>query len=375
MDEIRPNENLVDYQILRDEFEKCREEFRRAYELTSPIKNDARCRELIQEEMRLARLINDKDVYKACYDDALDFDDNCKDNWEMLEKAADLGELDSLRQVAEWYCRGSAPTGTDFNKAAQYALEYVRCGGRPDGFDTEIDSISPEHDALVDHEVHENLIAAICKLEPTKERKYYLARCLWDIEKEMCAVLSIPELIGKVTRDANTLKAISLYREAADEGFFWSQFYLGMYFTLSGGDERGAGIAYLEDAKNNAPVNESLTSEQKEQVREAVEIIEKTLFSCTGKISNRVKMLEGQLRQGNLSAAPELAVAYMKGEECPKDRDKAFDCAAGLLFHDEEFAGLVHLMHDLSDNDRVWLENKLNAEAQKVEAEEVNGSL
>ena len=59
MDEIRPNENLVDYQILRDEFEKCREEFnRRAYELTSPIKNDARCRELIQEEMRLARLIN-----------------------------------------------------------------------------------------------------------------------------------------------------------------------------------------------------------------------------------------------------------------------------------------------------------------------------
>lgn len=375
MDEIRPNENLVDYQILRDEFEKCREEFnRRAYELTSPIKNDARCRELIQEEMRLARLINDKDVYKACYDDALDFDDNCKDNWEMLEKVADLGELDSLWQVAEYYCFGYTPFGVDFDKAAHYAMEYVRHGGRADGFES-IKSISPEHDALVDHEVHENLIAAICKLEPTKERKYYRARCLWDIEKEMCDVLSIPELIGKVTRGANTLKAISLYREAANEGYFWSLFYLGMYFTLSGGDERGVGIAYLEDAKNNAPINGSLTSEQKEQVREVVEIIEKTLFSCTGKISNRVKMLEGQLRQGNLSAAPELAVAYMKGEECPKDRDKAFDCAAGLLFHDEEFAELVHLMHDLPDNDRVWLEKKLNAEAQKVEAEEVNGGL
>lgn len=378
MAEIKQAEISTGNRSLREAFEKCREELlNRADELAELkklISSDKRCEELIGEEIRLARLINEKDAYKECYDDLLNIDPENEYVWEMLKKAADLGDDEALRQVAEWYCRGSAPTGVDFDKAAQYALEYVRCGGRPDGFETEIDSISPEHNVPIDHDVQEKLIAAICKRESTPGRKYYLARCLWDIEYAMCVVLKIPNVIDKVSlinkrRNENTPKAIALYREAADEGYFWAQYYLGMYLALLDGDEKTAGIAYLEDAKKNAPVNESSTSAEKEELRKAVEIIEKTLFSCTGKISNRVKMLEGQLKQGNLSAAPELAIAYMLGEECPKDRDKAFDCAAGLLFHDEEFVELRRLMHKLlSDEDRVWLESKLNSEASKVEA-------
>lgn len=372
MAEIKQAEISTDNRSLREAFEECREELlNRADELAELkklISSDKHCEELIGEEIRLARLINEKDAYTECYDDLLNIDPENEYVWEMLKKAADLGDDEALRQVAEWYCRGSAPTGVDFDKAAQYALEYVRCGGRPDGFETEIDSISPEHNVPIDHDVQEKLIAAICKRESTPERKYYLARCLWDIEDAMRGVLTIPNVINK-RRNENTPKAIALYREAADEGYFWAQYYLGMYLALSDGDEKTAGIAYLEDAKKNAPVNESLTSERKEELREAVEIIEKTLFRCTGKVSNRVKMLEGQLKQGNLSAAPELAIAYMLGEECPKDRDKAFDCAAGLLFYDEEFYELWRLMRKLlSDEDRVWLENKLNSEASKVEA-------
>ena len=79
-------------------------------------------------------------------------------------------------------------------------------------------------------------------------------------------------------------------------------------------------------------------------------------------------MLEGQLKQGNLSAAPELVIAYMKGEECPKDKEKALTCAEGLLFNDEEFGELWRLMKELPDEDREWLESKLTEEASRIEA-------
>ena len=81
--------------------------------------------------------------------------------------------------------------------------------------------------------------------------------------------------------------------------------------------------------------------------------------------------LEKKAQQHDLTACVELAIAYMEGEECTRDCDKALDYASRLLFEDQEFGLLLNRMDDLPPADRQWLEGKLSEEASRIEA--VNG--
>ena len=67
-------------------------------------------------------------------------------------------------------------------------------------------------------------------------------------------------------------------------------------------------------------------------------------------------------------ACVELAIAYMQGEECPRDCDKALDYASRLLFEDHEFGILLNRMDDLSQTDKDWLMRGLNEEASQIES-------
>ena len=66
-------------------------------------------------------------------------------------------------------------------------------------------------------------------------------------------------------------------------------------------------------------------------------------------------------------ACIDLAMAYMEGEECPRDQEKSFAYASRLLFEDKEFTDLLIRMDDLPVEDRDWLNVKLNEEACRIE--------
>lgn len=66
-------------------------------------------------------------------------------------------------------------------------------------------------------------------------------------------------------------------------------------------------------------------------------------------------------------ACVELTIAYLEGNEYPRDRDKAFNYASRILFEDHEFGILLNRMDDLPLADKEWLMRRLNEEASRIE--------
>ena len=167
-------------------------------------------------------------------------------------------------------------------------------------------------------------------------------------------------------RGANIL----LYREAADAGFFWAQLNLGWYFLANGGEANTKdGLALLEKALANIP-DEPEPGESPEEnaefKKELASVIEQAFFAKTGRVSSRVTDLEERSGNGDLLADIDLALAYLAGADCPRNRDKALAHASRTLFHDREFDVLLDRMNDLSADDRDWLMRNLHAEANKA---------
>lgn len=74
-----------------------------------------------------------------------------------------------------------------------------------------------------------------------------------------------------------------------------------------------------------------------------------------GVVSKRIKKLEVVANEkkdleASLEASAELAIAYLDGDGCPKDKEKAFRYAKNLLFEDEDF-GLIGTIADRANSD------------------------
>ena len=358
---------------LQEEFEKCHAAFNaRGAELHwKNLDKDTCTVALLHEEIGLAETSQDKDLFMQCFSDVCEFAEDSGDprykelEWEMLCRAAKCGHMEASRMLADDYYEGFAPGGEDLDAALRCALEHLKRGGEVDDFESL--KLEPEHDCLVDDKML-LWLPKVLAVRPCSECRYVLARCYWDIEDALKDALMLLDEIKTTGTEAELEKALPFYRQSAEEGYFWSQLYFGLYLLLT--EDIGSGAAYLENALLHIP--ETLEPNEKHAENEGTRewlraTIEKVLFKHTGRISGRVRELAERARQDDLSAYIDLAIAYMEGEECPRDREKSFEYASRLLFEDKECTDLLIRMDDLAKEDREWLNAKLYEERNRLE--------
>ena len=229
-------------------FEKCHAAFyARAVELHwRNLLQDSQIIALLEEEVRLANEANDKELFWQCAEDVKSFPEGFEElEWEMLRKAAELGHLEASSELADGYYEGFALGGENLDEALRCALEHFERGGEVGDF--EYLKLEPRHDCPIDDRMLP-WMRKVLEARPKPECKYVLARCHWDIEE----VLVSPDRISPTGSEEGRATAYPLYRQAAEEGYFWSQFYFGLYLLLAG-EDTATGIAYLEKARANIP--------------------------------------------------------------------------------------------------------------------------
>ena len=364
------NENITERVLFKQCHDKLKE---RAVELEwRALEADTQFVSLLEEEVELARIANDVAMYMLCYEDLGDIA-YCPGNTkyrkmekEMLRRAAELGDMEASRRLVDYVF-----TDGDFSEAARCAIEHLKRGGKVDDF--EYAELEPLHDHSIEDKETLPWLQAVMEVRPSDQCRYVLARCYWDIEDLIDSKLVFFDKITPSENDENHGKALSLYEQAADDGYFWAQYYYGFYLLLVGGEAMENGVAYLEKALMNIPLLPKPYADEESSENEDARIwlrenLEKALFKYKGRVSTHVMELEKKAQQHDLTACVELAIAYMEGEECPRDCDKALDYASRLLFEDQEFGLLLNRMDDLPPADRQWLEGKLSEEASRIEA-------
>lgn len=325
------------------------------------LENDPELVELLKTEKRIAEKVADADIAFQVWCDADEFNGAQHDiSWSMLVRAAKLGHMTAIQTLAESYYNGYCPEGVNFDKAIDWALEYLRRGGEAEDF--EYLSIRPAHDEPIDKKTKDWFSKVSARI-PSPESRYVLARSYWDIEKVVDHALILSCKMEIAESQENVLKASELYRTAADEGYFWSQYYFGLYLARPGGNDVARGIGYLEKALANIPelpVPEEDCVENEETRDYLRSCMNEALFKCTGRASERILELESKAKDGDTSALVDLTIEYIKGKECHRDLDKALECVPDILF-EEKIMDLLCRMDDLPEEDRKWLEKNLHA--------------
>ena len=361
------NENITEKVL----FERCHDKLvDRVKEVGEDfLETDTQFIALINEEVELARIANDAAMYMLCYEDLGELaysQDGAKYKLmekEMLSKAAELGDMEASRRLVDYVF-----TDGDFNEAARCAVEHLKRGGEVDDF--EWAELEPRHDCPIEDNETLPWLKAVMEVRPSDQCRYVLARCYWDIEDLINSKLLDFDKVIPSENDENHDKALSLYQQAADDGYFWAQYYYGLYLLFVGGEVMEKGVAYLEKALTHIPEvpEPDEDSVENDETREWLRAnIEKSLFKCTGRTSTHIIELEKNAQQHDLMACVELTIAYLEGNECQRDRDKAFDYASRLLFEDHEFDQLLIRMDDLPPADREWLIQRLHEEHRGLE--------
>ena len=121
---------------LHAEFDKCHAALNaRCAELHwEKFHEDTQAIALLREEVGIAEVAKDKDIFMQCFHDVGEFaeeseDPGCKElEWDMLCKAAESGHMDASRMLADDYYEGFAPGGEDFDAALRCALDHLKRG-------------------------------------------------------------------------------------------------------------------------------------------------------------------------------------------------------------------------------------------------------
>ena len=349
-------------------FKQCHDKLTdRAVELGwNSLESDAQYIALINEEVELAKIANDAAMYMLCYEDLGNIA-YCPGGTkyrniekEMLCKAAELGNMEASQRLVDFVFNDG-----DYNEAARCAVEHLKRGGEVDDF--EWAELEPRHDCSIKDNETRLWLQAVMEVRPSVQCRYVLARCHWDIEDLINSKLLFVDKVIPSENDENHDKALSLYEQAADGGYFWAQYYYGLYLLFVGGEVMVKGVAYLEKALTHIPeVPEP--DEDRVENDETREWLRENIEEYIGRISTHIIELEKNAQQDDLMACVELTIAYLEGNECPRDCDKALDYASRLLFEDHEYELLLIRMDDLPPTDRQWLYGKLSEEASRIEA-------
>ena len=279
-------------------FERCHDKLNeRGIELKwNSLESDAQYIALINEEVELARIANDAKLCMLCYEDLGNIAYSPegatyrKIEKEMLCRAAELGDMEASRRLVDYVFNDG-----DFDEAARCAIEHLKRGGEVDDF--EWAELEPRHDCSIEDNETLPWLKAVMEVRPSGQCCYVLARCYWDMEDLINSKLLFFDKIIPNENDENREKALSLYEQAADDGYFWAQYYYGLYLILVGGEGMGKGVTYLEKALMNIPplpkpyadVESNENDETRIWLREN---IEKALFKYKGRVSTRIMELE-----------------------------------------------------------------------------------
>ena len=352
-------------------FERCHDKLtNRAVELGwDSLESDSQYIALINEEIELAKIINDAATYMLCYEDLGNIAYSPYGTTyrniekEMLCRAAALGDMEASHRLVDYVFMDG-----DYAEAARCAKNHLKRGGEVDDFEDA--KLEPRHDYSIEDNKTLPWLNEVMKVHPTPQCCYVLARCYWDIEDLVNSRVIIFDKIVPGDGDVNHDKALLLYARAADDGYFWAQYYYGLYLFFVGGEDMENGASYLEKALAHIPEEPEPDEDmfENKETREWLQgNIEKALFKYKGRISTRVMELENKAQQHDLMACVDLTIAYLKGEECPRNCDKALDFASRILFENHDFCVLLDRMDDLPESDRDWLEKELHKEAIRIE--------
>ena len=167
----------------RARFERCHDKLTdRAVELGwNSLESDDQFIALINEEVELARIVNDAAMYRLCYEDLgeVAYSPNGVKykllKKEMLSKAAELGDMEASRRLVDYVF-----TDGDFNEAVRCAIEHLKRGGEVNDF--EYAELEPLHDHSIEDKETLPWLQTVMEVRPSDQCRYVLARCHWDIE-------------------------------------------------------------------------------------------------------------------------------------------------------------------------------------------------
>lgn len=277
---------------------------------------------------------------------------DCKKYLDVAKIASDMGNEYASYRLGEAYREGKI-CDCEFDKALGFYRKAEQQGYDYEGVNPLCPNAEPidycKRNLGVDDGFTLDWWLFVLERNPTSALKYSLGEWYWH-PFENCA--------WTTSGQENKERALELLESAAADGFDAAILQLLEIYSC---DARFKNIKKAQELFRRA---EELKVDDVEFYA-AVEGYAAEL----GIVSNRIKELEiAVLEKRDLRASAELAIAYLDGNGCPKDKGKAFRYAKELLFEDDDF-GLMGSIADRAnsslDAKEIWI--KLNDTANEVE--------
>lgn len=325
------DENLTEQSLFEKRhdalMERCGEELH-----WNSIHKDSQAVAILEEEVRLARASNDKDVCMQCADDIGEFSECSRGNEfkaleiEMLIKAAELGSPDANYRLGNRYRRGK-DLPRDYEKAYACYRKGEECDWVP---------IDPEDNRVVMEDGGGEVTSEFLLTESDDDIEWWLF--LLEKHPNRSIKCGLADWYMKQGGDENREKALKLFEESANEGFEFAFFKLIEFYSAGEFKDVAKGGYWFEKAVEHG--------------------FDMAVFAdALGEESLLCRKLKVAADAGDCVAAAKLACVYLHGEYgdydcgnymcCPKDEVKARHY--GRLACAEE-KGLDMLINGLEDN-------------------------
>ena len=260
---------------------------------------------------------------------------------ELAVKAAEMGSAKACFWLGNECLFGNG-VKRDYEKALKYFLKAEELG-----FDYEIEAI--DVDVAEDGSIEDvSSQSPNCELSwwlfllerhPTPELKCALAEWYWEPNAN-CRWVTVGQ--------KDQLKALRLFEEAAQEGCKHAMFRLVMCYANGECADYEKAVSWYRFAE--------------ERGVSSIELFANRL----GIESKRIRDLKPRVEAGDLMAAAELALAYLHGEGCPKDMEKACDCAYMTIGDDKSFDRFLSEIDGQCNSDDAEIMKRINAEANRT---------
>ena len=314
--------------------ERCGEELH-----WNSIHKDSQAVAILEEEVRLARASNDKDVCMQCADDISDFSECSRGNEfkalevEMLLKAAELGSPDANYRLGNRY-RWGKDLPRDYEKAYVCYRKGEECDWVP---------IDPEDNRVVMEDGGGEVTSEFLLAESDDDIEWWLF--LLENHPNRSIKCGLADWYMKQGGDENRGKALKLFEESANEGFEFAFFKLLEFYSKGEFKDLEKGRYWFE---------------------KAVELgFDEACFANElGVESLQCRKLKEAADAGDCVAAAKLACAYLHGvydggnEECVccvKDLDKTRHYGVMACMGDDGGQMIVNILGDHKVEDQKFL--------------------
>ena len=259
---------------------------------------------------------------------------------ELTEEAAGLGNEAAYFWLASDYRDGKI-VPRDYEKALRYFLKAIELGSA-DAY-AAIDVSEDEGEisiASLDTVCFElSWWLFLLEKRPTAQLKCALADWYWE-PNTYCS--------WPTKGQADKQYALKLFEESAKEGCEHAMCRLVMCYAEGECEDHEKAVSWYYFAEERGVL--------------CVELFAARL----GIESKRIRDLKPRVEAGDLMAAAELALAYLHGDGCPIDMEKACDCAFRTIGDDESFDRFLAEINERRNSDDAEIMKRINAEANRM---------